>query len=206
MTFAEKFPTDKELRHAMTKFKTWYAVVVGCLPAVGRINRTMKYSSAERVIAMQALAVGDVMLYSPSSIFGWAIRIKSGSPISHVEVFVGDGQSVASRDGQGVGRYPVRTDHVAAVLRPHVPFSLAAAMVWFRQHEGEPYGFVDLLNFFSLNINGPGMVCSPCATEFLRAGGVRVFGGFPAAHVFPRDFLTSELLTAIYPVVTEQAA
>jgi hypothetical protein len=144
-----------------------------------------------------ALRPGDCLLYRPSSLFGWIIRVKTGSPVSHVEVYVGGGQTVASRDGQGVGRYPLRTDHLGWVLRPTVPFSLDAAMDWFDQHRGEPYGWVDLLDFFSATVDAPGQVCSPCATNVLRAGGVRVFGSFPAIRITPRDFLTSELLADI---------
>lgn len=146
------------------------------------------------MIQSDRLLPGDVLLYRPTSFFGWAIRIKTGSPVSHVEVYVGGGESVASRDGIGVNRYPLRTSALTHVLRPNVPFDLPAALYWFAQHKGEPYGILDLLDFFSLNVDGPGMVCSPCATSFLRAGGVHVFGGFPAIRISPRDFLTSELL------------
>lgn len=151
------------------------------------------------------LLAGDVLLYKPASVFGWMIRIKTGSPVSHVEVYVGGGHSVASRDGQGVGRYPLRTDNLGWVLRPTVPFWLNPAMDWFDQHKGDPYGWLDLLDFFSLNVDGPGQVCSPCATNFLRAGGVRVFGTFPAIRISPRDFLTSELFTDVSSAVLTQA-
>jgi hypothetical protein len=158
------------------------------------------------VLKPELLRAGDVLLYRPSSIFGWAIRIKTGSPCSHVEVAVGAGFSVASRDGIGVNRYPLRLDHLGWVLRPNVPFYLGPAMDWFDKHKGEPYGWLDLLDFFSATIDGPGMVCSPCATNFLRAGGVRVFGSFPAIRVSPRDFLTSEYLTDVTAMVTGSMA
>ncbi len=147
------------------------------------------------------LQPGDVLLYRPSSLFGWAIRIKSGSAISHVEVYADEGFSVASRDGKGVARYPLRPEQLSVILRPTEPFYLAPALAWFKQHEGEPYGWLDLLDFFSLNVNGPGMVCSPFVTEFLRAGGIPVFGTFPAIRVFPRDFLTSEYLKDVTELV-----
>lgn len=137
---------------------------------------------------------GDVLLYPPSSAFGKLIALKTWHSISHAEVFIGGGRSVASRDGIGVGIYPARLGDVQHVLRPALPFDLEAAMRWFDTVQGQPYGWRDLLHFFGIPRNGAGMVCSPFVTYFLRAGGIPVFNIEPAEKIAPFQFLTSELL------------
>ncbi len=141
------------------------------------------------------LQAGDVLLYRPKGFYGWAIRFHTGIAIGHVEVCIGDGHSIASRDGQGVGIYPVRTSELVYVLRPNVPFDVAGAMAWFDKNgKGQPYGWLDLLQFFGYEVNAKGMVCSPCATYVMRAAGVPVFGSVKAEKIAPKDFLLTNLL------------
>lgn len=70
----------------------------------------------------RAVKRGDILLYPPRSFFGRLIAIKTWHKIAHVEIYAGDGQSVASRDGIGVNLYPARLDDVKHVLRPAVLF------------------------------------------------------------------------------------
>lgn len=143
------------------------------------------------------LQPGDVLLYNGSGLYSWIIRIKTWHAVSHVEVYIGDGQSVASRDGLGVGEYPLREDYTH-VLRPSVPFQRRAAMYWFRRRaNGQPYGWLDLLAFVGMTRDHPGMVCSDFATQFLREGGVPVFNREPSRQIAPFQFLTSELLVDV---------
>lgn len=148
------------------------------------------------------LQSGDVLLYGPKGFFGKVIAFKTWHPIAHVEVYIGDDHAVASRDGQGVGLYVARTGDIKHVLRPNVPLDLVAALHWFETVKGQPYGWMDLLQFAGFGANGKGMVCSPCATEFLRAGGVPVFGNEPAIKIAPFQFLLSELLTDVTAAVS----
>jgi hypothetical protein len=67
---------------------------------------------------LRTLKPGDVLLYKPKGLFGWLIRVKTWHKIAHVECYVGDGLSVASRDGKGVGKYPLRSSELAVVCRP----------------------------------------------------------------------------------------
>ena len=144
------------------------------------------------------LRPGDVLLYPATSLFGKLIALKTWHPVSHVEVFVGDGRSVASRDGKGVAAYPARLHDVRHALRPVQPVDLAAALRWFKAHaDGQPYGWFDLLAFVGVTKDGPGMVCSSFAVQFLRAGGLRIFRDEPPNRVAPFQFLTSELLTDV---------
>lgn len=141
---------------------------------------------------------GDVLLYQPTGVFGWLIRFHTGGPCAHVEVYLGGGKSIASRDRLGVGIYPLRTSELGWVLRPNLPFDTDNAWDWYeRTGKGQRYGWLDLAQFFGYNVNGPGIVCSPCAVCVLRAAGVPVFGMVPAEHIAPNDFLLSELLSDV---------
>ncbi len=132
---------------------------------------------------------GDILLYRPAGSFGWLISIKTWHRISHVEVYDGGRQSVASRDGLGVGRYPLRLSELAYILRPTVPLDLTAAGKWFDSVKGQPYGWLDLADFFGLPVDGPGMVCSPFATSYLRAAGWSIFPADPPEKIAPFQFL-----------------
>ena len=144
------------------------------------------------------LVPGDVLLYRASGFYGRLIALKTWHPISHVEVYAGDGQSEASRDGVGVGRYLLRTDGLTHVLRPvHPAFNWASGDAWFRAVEGQPYGWLDLLQFVGLPVNGPGMVCSPFVAGRLRASGLPIFNAEPIEKIAPCTFLLSELLVDV---------
>lgn len=150
-------------------------------------------------IDVTCLQAGDVMLFTASGLYGRIIALKTWHPISHVEVYVGDGQSAASRDGKGVGLYPVRSADLAYVLRPTVPFQSSAALYWFyKEANGLPYGWADLLRFVGLKVNTRGLVCSPFATLLLRAGAVPIFNREDAELIAPFQFLTSELLAEVW--------
>lgn len=145
------------------------------------------------------LRAGDVLLYSPKGAFGWLIKFHTGGPVAHVEVYMGNSQALASRDKLGVGLYPWRDTELAYVLRP-ATFDVSRALAWFEtEGKGQPYGWLDLAQFCGYyTVNGPGMVCSPCATRVLRAAGVPIFRAYPAERIEPRDFLLSELLTPVW--------
>lgn len=134
------------------------------------------------------LLPGDVLLYKPGNIYARVIAVKTWHPISHVECYIGNGKSVASRDGIGTGTYPVRMADLVTVCRAKVPFDLPKALAWFAAQPHRPYGWLDLLQFIGWNITAPGIVCSPFVTEFLRAGGLDPFNGEPAAKIAPFEF------------------
>lgn len=145
------------------------------------------------------LRPGDVLLYKPTGAFGWIIRLKTWHPVGHVEVFMGNCQSTASRDGIGAAFYPWREKDLLHVLRLNVPFDIVGADRYARKMIGTPYGWLDLLHFSGFwNKDTPGIVCSPYVTNVLRAGGVPIFNDEDANDVAPFQFLTSELLTKVY--------
>lgn len=142
------------------------------------------------------LVPGDVLLYRPKGIFGRLISIKTWHNVGHCECYIGDGVSVASRDGKGVGKYELRTSELFRVCRPKdlYPFDLAAAMKWFDALPRMRYGWLDLLAFVGMQRDHDGIVCSPFCTEFLRAGGVDPFDGEPARYIAPFQFDISPVL------------
>lgn len=135
------------------------------------------------------LRAGDILLYRPAGIFGRLIQVKTWHSISHVEIYVGGFESVASRDGKGVDRYPLRLSELAYVLRPNVRLTLSDGLTYFAAWKGAPYGWLDLLAFFGITANFKGIVCSPFAAGFLRACGWNVFPADRVEDVAPFQFL-----------------
>jgi hypothetical protein len=150
------------------------------------------------------LRPGDVLLYHRKGIFGWIIHRKTWHEIAHVEVYIGEGQSVASRDRLGTGRYPLRLEQLEIVCRPkpEYPFDVKAALRWFAAQPDQGYGYLDLAAFVGLPWDGKGIVCSPFATLFLRAGGLEPFNYEPARLIAPFQFETSNVFD-IYEVMPD---
>lgn len=147
------------------------------------------------------LQPGDILLYNSGDISDAIIRWKEGDPdTAHVEVYIGDGKSVASRNGIGVKDiYDFRPAGLVHVRRPggsatcdqanRAPtvgegegFDLSSAMEWFAMVKGAPYGWGDIGADAGL-IEKPedawirpevllktGMDCSHFASLFLLAG------------------------------------
>ncbi len=130
------------------------------------------------------LQPGDVLLYGGSGLFNRIIQVKTWSRYSHVEIYDGRGESLASRNGIGVGRYPSRLDDCLAIYRLRVPFSVNAGRGYFAECEGEPYDWWGLLAFTSAKWQGKEnkkQFCSEFAARYLRraigaAADVRVVG------------------------------
>lgn len=148
------------------------------------------------------LLPGDVLLYRAKGLFGRIIALKTWHNISHVEIFVGNSQSVASRDGKGTGLYPWRLTELELVCRPIVAFDLAKAMVWFHEQPHCGYGWADLLQFMGWNVDRKGIVCSPFATLFSRAGGLDPFNGEPPNKIAPFEFALSPVYRVFSYAVT----
>jgi hypothetical protein len=148
------------------------------------------------------LKPGDKILYRPADLFDWVVAVKTWAKVSHIEIYAGNGRSVASRNGKGVGLYDLRETRVAAVLRSAPTFDLDKALCWFRNHAlGDRYGWRTLLNFVLLSSNPvPGhQVCSEFAANFDRAGGAADFPAWwPACRTAPAQFLATRSLGLIW--------
>lgn len=148
------------------------------------------------------LVPGDCILYRPTDVFDWAVALKTWTRVSHVEVFIGDHTSVASRNGKGVDMYPVRLQDVACVRRPGPGFDLEKAMRWFDAcAQGQKYGWRTLLSFICLNsspVEGH-MICSEFAAEFYKAGGHPLFAAdWPSYRTPPSLEVATPALTTIW--------
>ncbi len=145
------------------------------------------------------LQPGDILLYYEPGFVDWCISFRTWSDVAHVEIYLGDGLSTASRNGIGVDIYPLRLDGLQYVRRPVVPFDLAAARVFAAKMRGTPYGYADLGRFYLLKIPTKGLICSQYGDLLLRAGSVIAFAeDYPAGAVSPRDFRLTSLAKTIW--------
>jgi hypothetical protein len=132
----------------------------------------------------------DTMIYRPRGFFGNLIALKTwNKTAAHVEVYIGDSQSVASRDGKGVHVYPNRFSELAWLLRvkPHHrrEFDEYKALSWLRTVDpktghsplGQGYDWKGILVFTLAVKQGAvdKMFCSEFWTRFMRAGGLEPF-------------------------------
>ena len=137
------------------------------------------------------ILAGDCLIFSRPGLFDFAIKLKTWSPACHVEVALGGGFTVASRNGKGVARYPIDLDGLYCVLRPLKNFDMAAAMSSFwKNHNGKPYGWLALLSFCLIDLHDKGEFCSELGTNFYRDGGFEPFNeSIKAEIVAPSDYL-----------------
>jgi hypothetical protein len=147
------------------------------------------------------LKAGDCLLYfTRGSISDIVIGIKTWClSASHIEVYAGNYMSFASRNGIGVNRYLFRRNGLAHILRPMFTFEMKGALEFFGNVRGTKYGWLDLLQFVSINIPTRGLICSQFADLLYRAAGVPAFNReYNAGAICPRDFLTSSAFTQIW--------
>lgn len=151
------------------------------------------------------LKPGDVLLYRSNGFVGWAIRTKSWSDVNHVETYLGDGLTAASRDFYGVNTYPIYEDtekrQLMYVLRPNVPFMFSEGLAWHKKVIGQKY---DLLGLFSSFFSSKGgsstkQFCSEHAARFAKMAGYYPFGPtYDSDKVSPGMFLASPSYEVVY--------
>jgi hypothetical protein len=150
------------------------------------------------------LKPGDCLLYGPKpgSFWGWVIARKTWHGVSHCELFIGKGKSFASRDGIGVGLYPLRSEQIAYVLRPTAWLDWAAFWKWFYTVNGQKYDWFGLLRFVYTKEGSCGnndkQFCSEAMTRAYRALAAHVFNDKEDADaIAPANFLLSPALTIV---------
>jgi hypothetical protein len=155
------------------------------------------------------LKPGDTLLYFQQSAFDWLVALKTWNFVAHCEIYVGSGQSVASRQG-GVNLYPLRLDGLAYIRRPIMPFDFSSAMNWFsvpynprtgRGIEGQKYDYLGLLCFtLAVRQGSPHrMFCSEFATRWYRRAGLYVVAqDYDADRVAPAQLLQSPSLRTVW--------
>ena len=145
---------------------------------------------------------GDVLLYGGRDFTSRAIQFRTWSDVCHIEIATGNYQSVASRNGIGVGCYPFRAMGLRYILRPiaFTPEQFAKGMEWFKTVDGQPYNWGDLLRFYSINcLKTKGYICSQFGAAFFTACGAPLFSlDYPDQIVCPSDNLVTPLLKTIW--------
>jgi hypothetical protein len=159
----------------------------------------MKKPSLEKVNAFPELIPGDILLYGDNSLLSWLIRFRTWSDVSHVEVYAGNGRTLAARV-HGVREYPLSVLGLRRVIRPVELFHFAAGLQWFEASACKlPYGYADLARFYLLNVPTKGLICSEFVDLFFRHCWLALFNlNYPEGAVCPRDFET------LSPYVAEQ--
>jgi len=141
------------------------------------------------------LLPGDALLYFSGDLFDWIVAVKTWTCVAHVEIYAGQGLSVASRNGRGVNRYPLRQAGICCVRRPVGHLDREAAREWFeRKARGQRYDWLGLLCFTLAVRRGSRrrMFCSEFATRWYRAAGHVPFDSeWDADKVPPSFFLAS---------------
>ena len=137
------------------------------------------------------LLPGDVLLYFDSrSLVDWVIAFKTWNRIAHIEIYTGHGMSVASRNGIGVNRYPLRTEGLVCVRRSGAPLDMASADRWFQFSRDEKYDFKGLLCFYLAVKQGSmkKMFCSEFALRWCRHAGLEPFNPAQDADKTPPSY------------------
>lgn len=137
----------------------------------------------------------DVLLFARKSVFGDLIEHASKTPFTHVETYLGDGKTAASRDGKGVATYELDLEGIAVVLRPKEAGDLSKLLAYHTTTFGLPYAWKGLFDAFvklDWNDNEKGMWCSEKTTHDQRAAGLTPFApDVPATMISPGDFFKS---------------
>lgn len=152
------------------------------------------------------LAPGDVLLYSGTGFWSRLIRIKTWSAISHCELVAEHGDvAYASRDGQGVGTYALRSEDLTHILRPRFVLDMVRVRRFHHACMGQAYDWLGLLRFFTVGAQSQDkQFCSEYVTRLLRAGDLEPFAhDYDADLVSPGMFLASPVLDVVWRAVGE---
>ena len=156
---------------------------------------------------------GDSLLYYGESgpnhfgkqhagIVDWMIAVKTSYWIAHIEIYTGSGMSVASRNGIGVNRYPLRLGGLMAVRRPRQGIDLFSAEKWFvGSARGQGYDFKGLLCFYLAVKRGSPtkMFCSEFALRWYRHAGFQPFNpDVDADRTGPCEFWKTGMMSTVW--------
>lgn len=152
---------------------------------------------------------GDVLVYKRKGFFDRMVQIKTYGRATHTECYIGNLQTVASRNGIGVSTYEFDPSGLVAILRPS-HFDIQAAMAWEKTVDGEGYDWLGLFwTFYALKTGRSNnrMFCSEHTTRFQRHGGFEPFSAHTDADaVSPADFLRSAAYQSIWCLPNNQGS
>jgi hypothetical protein len=148
------------------------------------------------------LRPGDVLFYEPTGWLGRLISLKTWSPYSHTELWVGPaGRVWAARHGNGVDFFRMRRENLLLIRRPVAPVNDRLLLEFCNQTIGQQYDLKGLLRFF--NIQQPPsldrMFCSEAVTRALRIATSReLFADIDADLVSPSMLAWTPALRTIW--------
>jgi hypothetical protein len=159
------------------------------------------------------LMPGDCLLYEGKGIASTIIFLKTWHKISHCEMYVVQGTSVAARDFKTSDYFPLREEGLVKVLRPkpQFEFKMSEALKWFDKNaKGTKYDIWGLLRFASwknpfsfLGVKDKDKnFCSELLTRLYRAGGLPVFNREDADAIAPFQFQLSECFSEVEGIVS----
>ena len=135
-------------------------------------------------IAQYQLQPGDILVFSRRTLYNLVIMLKTWSMATHTEVYIGDGRTIASRNGKGCANYPLDLDGIYRVLRPVIPFDLKSGIADFNsKYNGKPYGWLALFSFCLIDLHDNGLFCSELTTLFMRGCGLDLFNRTIEANI-----------------------
>jgi uncharacterized protein YycO len=149
------------------------------------------------------LLPGDALIYRPSNLVGYIIALKTWTWASHIEIYIGDLQSIAARPS-GVNIYPIRYDkYTTHVLRPKKKLNVKKAMDWFHTEAmNDKYDYIGLFDFFSYKdgkLSPKAEVCSVLASLWYNQAGFYPFSkDYPINKISPAQFLQSNAFHIIW--------
>jgi|HubBroStandDraft_3_1064219.scaffolds.fasta_scaffold202833_1 hypothetical protein len=148
------------------------------------------------------LVRGDTLGYFTRDPIDYAIAIKTWTWLAHVEIYDGDGMSVASRNGIGVNRYPLRKDGLCVIRRPLQPFNYDTANAWFEKTaRGQGYDWKGLLCFTLAEKQGSPdkMFCSEFWLNWYRQGHLELLDpNWSADRTPPAFMMVTNVLETIW--------
>lgn len=138
---------------------------------------------------------GSILGYfTPDDAVDWIIT-RTG-PLAHIEIYEGNGMSLASRNGVGVSRYPFRAEGLTAVLTsPKLDIEKFSA--WFETVMGDAYDWAGLAGFVKGEVTQEikHWFCSAVIAKGCQMAGTPMFNPlWSPSLITPSDFLkTAEL-------------
>jgi cell wall-associated NlpC family hydrolase len=156
----------------------------------------------------QDLQAGDILLYNRTegiTVAEKLIAVETKSPVTHAEIYMGNGEVATARVSGGVDYFPFDPNGLLVVRRPSAPFDLPSAVKFFEDHlRGKGYGYGALLANIDLPDCGLSTLdCSAVTTLLAAAGGCPQFdlGIIGAQLITPRDLLLSTASVAVFNAV-----
>jgi hypothetical protein len=136
---------------------------------------------------------GSILLYSTNDLIDDVIGVTG--PAKHVELYRGNGQSLASRNGLGVNQYAFRDEGLIGVLESQVDVDKFCA--WFDTVRGDGYDWQGLEGFVVDKVTQQPLhwFCSAFVAKGCDRAGSPLFNPlWNPSLITPSDFLKSVAL------------